>query len=88
MKKVIVERVREEAKYFCDKHPDREAYTQIASMCWYGSKFDIQHIRMNLCDECMEKLYDFVKENFGVEPFDDELSLLGSRNGCPLCRED
>lgn len=88
MKKVIVQKVREEAKYFCDKHPDREAFTKVASSCWYGSKFDLQHIQMNLCDECIETFYKLVKENFGVSPFNDEESLFGSRTECPLCREN
>lgn len=76
MKKVIVERVREEAKYYCDKHPDREAFTSIKTQCWYGSVFDLQHINMNLCDECMKDFYKIIKEKFGVEPFDDTISLL------------
>jgi len=88
MKKVIVERVREEAKYFCDKHPDRECFTQVNSMCWYGSKFDLFHIKANLCDECMEELYQFMKEKFGVNPFNDEISLFASKNECPLCQEN
>ncbi len=83
MKKILVHPVREEAKYFCDKHPDREAFTEVVSMCWYGSKFDLQHIRMNLCDECMDRLYTFVKENFGVEPFDDGIQCLRCQTtGC------
>jgi hypothetical protein len=77
MKKVIVEKVHEEAKFYCDKHPDRECFTEIKSSCWYGSKFDLFHIKTNLCDECMEELYTFMKEKFGVEPFDDEISLYG-----------
>jgi hypothetical protein len=80
MKKVIVSRVREEAKYFCDKHPDRECFTQVKTNCWYGSMFDLQHIRMNLCDECMEKFYKMVEENFGVKTFDDSISLMAR---CP-----
>ena len=80
MKKVLVEKVREEAKYYCDKHPDRECFTQIMTMCWYGSDFDLNHIKSNLCDECLAELYRFMKEKFGVEPFEDEISTK-----CPCC---
>lgn len=83
MKKTTVERVREEAKYFCDKHPDRECFSEIKSQVWYGSGFDLQHIKVNLCDECLEALYNYIKENFGVESYNDELSLFGR---CP-CQE-
>ena len=76
MKKVIVEPVREEAKFFCDKHPDREAYTEMRTICWYGSQFDLMHVKVNMCDECMEAFYKYVKEQFGVEPYEDESSLI------------
>lgn len=82
MKKVTIEQVHEQAKYFCDRHPDRECYTEVRSSCWYGSKFDLLHIKVNMCDECMEEFYQYIKEKFGVEPYDDELSLV--RNCC--CR--
>ena len=72
MKKVIVERVREDAKFYCDKHPDRECYTTVRTSCWYGSQFDMFNLKMNLCDECMKEFYDMVKEKFGVEPVDDD----------------
>ena len=81
MKKVIVKKIQEEAKYFCDKHPDRECYTQIITMCWYGSQFDLNHIKANLCDECLGELYKFMEEKFGVKAFDDEMSMMH----CPLC---
>lgn len=76
MKRITVEKVREEAKWFCDKHPDQDSYTEVRTCCWYGSKFDLQHIKVNLCDECMEKFHSLMKENFGVEPFDDYESLI------------
>ncbi len=82
MKKVTVEKVREEAKYFCDKHPDRECFTEVRSMCWYGSQYDLQHIRCNMCDECIEAFYKYIKDNFNLEPFDDEAALLGCRCYC------
>lgn len=83
MKKVLVEKVREEAKYFCDKHPDREAYAQLNTMCWYGSTFDLLNVEVHMCDECVGDLYKHIKENFGVDPIEDEASLIGR---CPCCR--
>ena len=58
----------EEANYFCDKHPDRECYNQIKSMCWYGSKFDCFNLEAHLCDECMEDFHKYMKNSFNVEP--------------------
>ena len=76
MKKILVEKVNEEAKFFCDKHPDRECYTEVNTMCWYGSRFDFFGMKMHLCDECMEALNKYIKENFGVEPkVNDECSF-------------
>lgn len=78
MKKIITKRVDEESKYFCDKHPDRECYTKVMTQCWYGSEFDLLNIKMNLCDECMGKFYKMVKENFGVEPQEEEIWSCGT----------
>lgn len=78
MKKIITPAIHEEASYFCDKHPERECFTEIRSSCWYGSGFDMNNIKMNLCDECMEEFYKIIKEKFGVEPFYDELSLYNT----------
>jgi hypothetical protein len=76
MKKVIVEKVREQAKYFCDKHPDRECYTEVRSSCWYGSQFDLLNIKVNMCDECLAAFYAYIKENFRIEPIEDEMALV------------
>lgn len=84
MKKVTVPAVREEASYFCDKHPDRECFTKVMTMCWYGSQFDILNLQMNLCDECMAEFYKYVEAKFGVSPKEDESFLLGR---CPLCHD-
>jgi hypothetical protein len=84
MKKVITERVYEEVKFFCDKHPDRECFTRVNTLCWYGSHFDTLNLKMNLCDECMESFYKYVKENFGIEPSE---SMLMTRCYCQ-CHED
>lgn len=83
MKRIIVEKVREESKYFCDKHPDRECYTKIVSTGWYGSQFDCFHLTLNLCDECMEEFYKYVKKTFGVDPVEDVCLF----RDCPFCKE-
>lgn len=67
MKKVIVKPVREEAKYFCDRHPRRECYSELKTMSWYGSKFDMLSAEIHLCDECLEELYRDLKLKFKVE---------------------
>jgi len=75
MKKIIKKPVRERAKYFCDKHKDRECYTTVKTICWYGSKFDLNNLDMNLCDECMERFYKYIKKTFGVEPIDRDILI-------------
>lgn len=70
MKKIIVQPVREEAQFFCDKHPERECYSELKTMSWYGSEFDNMVIEIHLCDECLKQLYAEIKENFGIEPKD------------------
>lgn len=75
MKKILVAPVRGEAKYYCDKHPDRECSSEVRTMCWYGSQFDLLNLNMNLCDECMDKFYALVKENFGMEPIECEFKV-------------
>jgi len=42
MKKVTVQGVLEESQFFCDKHPDRECYSELKTASWYGSNHDIQ----------------------------------------------
>ena len=76
MKKVIVPRIREDAKYYCDKHPDRECYTSIRTSCWYGSQFDLLNLHANLCDECMAEFYQMMKDKFNVEPVEEDIGVL------------
>jgi hypothetical protein len=68
MKKIISPAHRELAEYYCDRHPDRICQNEIKTMCWYGSDFDLMNLEMHLCNECMEEFYDYIKNNFGVEP--------------------
>jgi len=73
MKVVTQELVREEAKYFCDKHPDRECFSELKTASWYGSSHDMTGIEIHLCDECLEEMYKFLEEKFGIKPKDIEI---------------
>lgn len=70
MKKVNVEKVLEEAQYFCDKHPDRECFSELKTASWYGSKFDLTGIEIHLCDECLEAMYKLLAAQFNTKPKD------------------
>ena len=82
MKKVITPAVREESKFFCDKHPKRECFTKVVTQCWYGSNFDTLNLQLHLCDECIKSFYKYVKRNFGVDPEENENIFR-----CPLCHD-
>ena len=70
MKKVDVKGVLEESRYFCDKHPDRECFSELKTASWYGSKFDMTGAELHLCDECLEAMYQMLEKQFGVKPKD------------------
>jgi hypothetical protein len=70
MKKVIAQGVLEEAEYYCDKHPDRQAYSDLHTASWYGSKYDMTGIELHLCDECLEAMYKLLEIHFKVKPKD------------------
>ena len=73
MKKVVTEKVLEEAQYFCDRHPDRECFSEVKTASWYGSKFDMTGCEFHLCDECLEELYKEFQQKYGVKPHDIEI---------------
>jgi hypothetical protein len=73
VKRVITEEVLEDAKYFCDKHPDRECFSEIKTASWYGSNFDMMGIEFHLCDECIEELYKDLETKYGVKPQNIEI---------------
>ena len=73
MKKIIVPKVHEEVKYFCDKHPDRECYSDLLTRSWYGSGFDMMGVETHLCDECLETLFKYLEQQFGVKPQDKNM---------------
>jgi len=73
MKKVIKEKILEESNYYCDIHPDRECFSQVESVSWYGSKFDLMKAEFHLCDECLTEFYNHIKQKYNAEP--QEISL-------------
>lgn len=73
MKRVLKESVIEEAQYFCDKHPDRECFTELKTASWYGSSFDMTGIEIHLCDECLANFYMECYDKYAVKPKDIEI---------------
>ena len=73
MKKVITEGILEDAKYFCDKHPERECFSELKTISWYGSIHDFNGIEIHLCDECLTEMFKLLEEKFAVKPKDLEL---------------
>ena len=70
MKKVVTQQVLEDAKYFCDKHPDRECFSEVKTASWYGSDFDMMGCEFHLCDECLKELYEHFEKTYGIKPND------------------
>ena len=70
MKKIIVPKVNEESKFFCDHHPDRECFGQLKMNFWYGSQHDMTEIEIHLCDECADELINEFKNKFGSKIVD------------------
>lgn len=73
MKKVITQGVMEEAQFFCDRHPDRECFSELKTASWYGSTHDLTGTEVHLCDECLGELYALLEQKFGVKPKDIEI---------------
>lgn len=73
MKKIIEEGVLEQAEHYCDKHPDRRCFSELKTISWYGSEFDMMGLELHLCDACMFDMYKTLQKEFQVEPKDIEL---------------
>lgn len=73
MKQIITQGVLEDAKYFCDKHHDRECFSEVKTASWYGSNFDMRGIEFHLCDECLGELYKEFGAKYNVTPKDIEI---------------
>jgi hypothetical protein len=65
MKVVITPAIREEARYFCDKHQTTECFTEMSMQSWYGSSYDTERITWQMCDECVKEVRAFLDEKFG-----------------------
>lgn len=65
MIKIIQPEVREVAEWFCDKHNNVPAYFQVTMEGGYGSGYDCQTSRLQLCDECAEKAIKLLMAEFG-----------------------
>jgi hypothetical protein len=74
MKKIIREQILEEYKYYCDVHPERECFSKIESVSWYGSTFDMMVIEVHLCDECLAEFYTHMEQKYKKTP--EEMPLL------------
>lgn len=73
MKEVTQKYQPEEAKYYCDKHPTRECFSELVLSSWYGSKYDMNVIKIHLCDECVQEMYNLFKKDFKSEPKELEI---------------
>lgn len=73
MKRVLTEKVLEESQYFCDRHPDRECFSEVKTASWYGSNFDMTGCEFHLCDECLLELYVEFKAKYKVTPKDIDI---------------
>ena len=70
MKKEVFDGALSETKFYCDKHPDRECFSEVKSASWYGSEFDMTGIELHLCDSCLFDLYKQFQRDFKVSPKD------------------
>ena len=73
MKKIITQGVLEDSIYYCDNHPDVECYSELHTLSWYGSKYDLLAIEIHLCDECMDEMYKFLNSKFNKTPSEIEI---------------
>jgi hypothetical protein len=64
MKIVTTPKVHEDCHWVCDKHPDCEAYTTIRLHGWYGSPFDLEEYRADVCNECAIDLHKMLDKFF------------------------
>lgn len=62
MKKIIKPAEREEVKFLCDNHPDIECFSSLKITSWYGSSYDCSGLEVHYCDECLDKIYKFLKQ--------------------------
>lgn len=68
MKQITKERQAEEAKFFCDNHPDKECFSELRINSWYGSKYDLNYLVMHLCDDCLQVVYEQFENDYHIKP--------------------
>ncbi len=73
MKHIISQYQPEESKFFCDKHSDRECFSELQIISGYGSDFDMQQCKIHLCDECLKEMYKYIKCEFYTGPKEVEI---------------
>lgn len=64
MKKVIVPYQREESIKLCDKHRKRECAGNMWLTFGYGSSHDMSEMSIDMCDECADRLIEYLKNEF------------------------
>lgn len=64
MKKITVQAVIEESEHYCDKHSDVKANGRLKMDFGYGSKYDLESITLDICDDCADKIIEFLKSEF------------------------
>jgi len=73
MKEIIQSYQAEDAKYYCDKHPNRECFSELVLSSWYGSSYDLTCVKVHLCDECVQEMYEFLKKEYNATPKEVEI---------------
>jgi len=63
----------EDTTFFCDKHPGREAFTELVLSSWYGSVYDLYVVKVHLCDECVGQMYEHLNKEFKAVPKEIEI---------------
>lgn len=76
MKKILTPYQREEFVKYCDKHTDRECHGDVWITFGYGSKHDATEIKLDICDECADKLINYLKHQFGKNFKQTDASLM------------
>ena len=64
MKKVLVPYQKEESIKLCDKHTEQQCAGNLWLTFGYGSKHDSCELSLDLCDECADKLLQYLKKEF------------------------
>jgi ribosomal protein L37AE/L43A len=61
--------------FICDSC-GTEAFSQLKIHSWYGSIFDMTQTSIYLCDKCVVKVRDGLKQNFNIDIKTEDISEL------------